>query len=141
MKIALEFECPGIAGGPSWLVLLGIRDSTIANRTLADLAIPAPSETLDVLKSKFAAVGLNTTNDLVALLGAHPFGRSQCESFIERLYNFNGTENLDPTLNVIYLETLRKVCPQGGNGSVLVNLDPTTPNTFDKNYYTNLQAQ
>ncbi|PPD89144.1 hypothetical protein GOBAR_DD13917 [Gossypium barbadense] len=132
MKIALEFECPGIvscadilaiaaqeavnlAEGPSWLVLLGRRDSTTANRTLANLAIPAAFETLDILKSKFAAVGLNTSTDLVALS--------------------------DPTLNATYLETLRKVCPQGGNGSVLVNLDPTTPNTFDSNYYTNLQAQ
>ena len=44
-------------------------------------------------------------------------------------------------MNATYLEMLRKVCPQRGNGSVLVNLDPTTPNTFDKNYYTNLQAQ
>ncbi|XVE60089.1 hypothetical protein DITRI_Ditri05aG0098800 [Diplodiscus trichospermus] len=86
MKIALEYKCPGIvscadilaiaaqesvnlAGGPSWIVLLGRRDSTTANRTLADLAIPAPSETLDVLKSKFAAVGLNTSTDLVALSG------------------------------------------------------------------------
>ncbi|XVE68564.1 hypothetical protein DITRI_Ditri09bG0078200 [Diplodiscus trichospermus] len=131
MKIALENQCPGIvscadilaiaaqesvnlAGGPSWIVLLGRRDSTTANRTLADLALPAPTETLDVLKSKFAAVGLNTSSDLVALS--------------------------DPTLNATYLETLRKVCPQGGKGSVLVNLDPTTPDTFDKNYYTNLQA-
>ncbi|KAG4142068.1 hypothetical protein ERO13_D06G111800v2 [Gossypium hirsutum] len=158
MKIALEFECPGIvscadilaiaaqeavnlAGGPSWLVLLGRRDSTTANRTLANLAIPAAFETLDILKSKFAAVGLNTSTDLVALSGAHTFGRAQCTIVIERLYNFNGTGKADPTLNATYLETLRKVCPQGGNGSVLVNLDPTTPNTFDSNYYTNLQAQ
>ncbi|XVE68529.1 hypothetical protein DITRI_Ditri09bG0075300 [Diplodiscus trichospermus] len=157
MKIALENQCPGIvscadvlaiaaqesvnlAGGPSWIVLLGRRDSTTANRTLADLAIPAPSETLDVLKSKFAAVGLNTSSDVVALSGAHTFGRARCESFIARLYNFNGTGNPDPTLNATYLEALRKVCPQGGNGSVLVNLEPTTPDTFDKNYYTNLQA-
>ncbi|MBA0810763.1 hypothetical protein Gohar_002722 [Gossypium harknessii] len=158
MKIALEFECPGIvscadilaiaaqesvnlAGGPSWLVLLGRRDSTTANRTLANLAIPAAFETLDILKSKFAAVGLNTSTDLVALSGAHTFGRAQCTIVIERLYNFNSTGKADPTLNATYLETLRKVCPQGGNGSVLVNLDPTTPNTFDSNYYTNLQAQ
>ncbi|TYH66683.1 hypothetical protein ES332_D06G140100v1 [Gossypium tomentosum] len=158
MKIALEFECSGIvscadilaiaaqeavnlAGGPSWLVLLGRRDSTTANRTLANLAIPAAFETLDILKSKFAAVGLNTSTDLVALSGAHTFGRAQCTIVIERLYNFNGTGKADPTLNATYLETLRKVCPQGGNGSVLVNLDPTTPNTFDSNYYTNLQAQ
>ncbi|GMJ07124.1 peroxidase 53, peroxidase 2 [Hibiscus trionum] len=158
MKTSLEYVCPGIvscadiltvaaqesvnlAGGPSWLVPLGRRDSTTANRTLANLAIPSPSETLDVLKSKFAAVGLNTSTDLVALSGAHTFGRAQCNFVIDRLYNFNSTGNPDPTLNATYLETLRKVCPRGGNESVLLNLDPTTPNTFDNNYYTNLEAQ
>ncbi|KAK8683159.1 hypothetical protein V6N13_039226 [Hibiscus sabdariffa] len=158
MKKELECMCPGIvscadiltvaaresvnlAGGPSWLVPLGRRDSTTANRTLANLAIPAPFETLDVLKSKFSAVGLNTSTDLVALSGAHTFGRARCISVIDRLYNFNGTGNPDPTLNATYLETLRKVCPVGGNETVLVNLDPTTPNAFDNDYYTNLEGQ
>lgn len=59
---------------------------------------------------------------------------------MDRLYNFNGTGNPDPTLNTTYLEMLQKVCPQGGNSSVLVYLDPTTPNIFDNNYYANLQV-
>ena len=47
----------------------------------------------------------------------------------------------DPTLNTTYLESLRQICPQGGNGSVLTNLDPTTPDAFDNNYFSNLQVR
>ena len=55
-------------GGPSWRVLYGRRDSRIANKTGADSGLASPFETLDELKAKFAAVGLDST-DLVALSG------------------------------------------------------------------------
>ncbi|KAF9686478.1 hypothetical protein SADUNF_Sadunf03G0162700 [Salix dunnii] len=48
--------------------------------------------------------------------------------------------NPDPTLNTTYLAALQQLCPQGGNGSVVTNLDPTTPDTFDRNYFSNLQT-
>lgn len=35
--------------------------------------------------------------------------------------------------------TLRQTCPEGGNGNAITNLDPSTPNGFDNNYFTNLQ--
>ncbi|KAJ8760094.1 hypothetical protein K2173_010950 [Erythroxylum novogranatense] len=155
MKRRLESACPGVvscadiltiaaersvflSGGPSWTNLLGRRDSRNASRALANLTIPAPFETLDILRTKFTNVGLNNNTDLVALSGAHTFGRAQCRTFISRLYNFNGTNVPDPTLNTTYLQTLQQLCPQGGNGSVLANLDPTTPDVFDKNYFSNL---
>ncbi|KAJ6713435.1 PEROXIDASE 72-RELATED [Salix purpurea] len=47
--------------------------------------------------------------------------------------------NPDPTLDTAYLQKLRQACPQGGNPSRLNNLDPTTPDDFDNNYFTNLQ--
>ncbi|XP_043692561.1 peroxidase A2-like [Telopea speciosissima] len=156
IKAALENECPGVvscadilaiaseasvvlAGGPSWSVLLGRRDSTTANQSAANTTIPAPTDSLTVLKAKFADRGLNT-NDLVALSGAHTFGRAHCRVSINRLYNFNGTGNPDPTLNSTYLKTLQQICPQGGNGSTLTNLDPTTPDGFDNHYYSNLKT-
>lgn len=155
IKTALESACSGIvscadilaiaseasvslAGGPSWNVLLGRRDGTTANITGAN-NLPGPTEILDKLKEKFVDVGLNTT-DLVSLSGAHTFGRGQCRTFINRLYNFNGTNNPDTTLNTTYLATLQGICPENGNGSVLTNLDLTTPNTFDNNYFSNLQV-
>ncbi|GAU43775.1 hypothetical protein TSUD_378000 [Trifolium subterraneum] len=125
--------------GPYWKVPLGRRDSLTANRTLANQNLPAPFFTLDQLKAAFVAQGLNTT-DLVTLSGAHTFGRSHCSLFVNRLYNFNNTGKPDPTLNTTYLKKLIKICPQNGTGTNLTNLDPTTPNKFDKNYYSNLKG-
>ncbi|KAF8403917.1 hypothetical protein HHK36_012023 [Tetracentron sinense] len=154
IKTAVENVCPGIvscadilaiaaeisvtlAGGRSWNVLLGRRDSRTANQD-GTSALPSPFETLSEITKKFTDVGLDTT-DLVALSGAHTFGRAQCRFFSGRLYNFDGAGNPDPTLNTTYLETLRQICPEGGNENTLTDLDLTTRNDFDKNYYTNLQ--
>lgn len=76
---------------------------------------------------------------LITLTGAHTFGRAQCRTFSNRLYNFSGTGNPDPTLNSTYLSTLQQTCPQNGNGAALANLDPGTPDSFDNSYFTNLQ--
>ncbi|GLU19468.1 hypothetical protein SLE2022_357180 [Rubroshorea leprosula] len=158
MKAELETACPAtvscadilaiaaeesvyLAGGPSWPVLLGRRDSRTANRRAADEFLPGPTETLEELKSKFFAVGLNTSTDLVALSGGHTIGRARCNTFINRLYDFDGNGNPDTFLDTTYLATLRELCPQGGNGSVLTDFDPTTPDTFDNNYFANLQPQ
>ncbi|KAF9597384.1 hypothetical protein IFM89_017730 [Coptis chinensis] len=128
-----------LAGGRSWNVLLGRRDSRTANFAGANTFLPSATEGLTNITAKFAALNLSVT-DLVALSGAHTFGRAQCFTFINRLYNFRGTGNPDPTLNSSYLATLRQICPQNGNGSIVTNLDLTTPDTFDSNYFTNLQS-
>lgn len=154
IKSSLESSCPGIvscadilalaaessvslSGGPSWNVLLGRRDGLSANQAGANSSIPSPFESLSNITSKFSAVNLDTT-DLVALSGAHTFGRAQCQFFSQRLFNFSGTGSPDPTLNSTYLATLQENCPQNGNGSTLNNLDPSTPDSFDNNYFTNL---
>ncbi|QCE05177.1 peroxidase A2-like [Vigna unguiculata] len=154
IKSSVESSCPGVVScadilalaaessvslsqGPSWTVLLGRRDSLTANQASANTSLPSPFETLANITSKFSAVGLDT-NDLVALSGAHSFGRSQCQFFSQRLFNFNGTGNPDPNLNSTYLTTLQQNCPQNGNGATLNDLDPSTPDTFDNNYFTNL---
>ncbi|CAN1278124.1 Peroxidase 15 [Linum perenne] len=153
IKTAVENVCPGVvscadilalaaessvvlSGGPSWSVLLGRRDSRTANQGGANASIPTPFDNLANLTSKFSNVGLNT-NDLVAL-SAHTFGRAQCRTFVNRLYNFTGS-GPDPTLSASYATTLQQTCPQNGNGAALANLDPTTSDTFDNNYYSNLQ--
>ncbi|KAK3222147.1 hypothetical protein Dsin_009172 [Dipteronia sinensis] len=155
IKTAVENSCPAVvscadilalaaeasvslSGGPSWNVLLGRRDSLSANQAGANTSIPSPFEGLTNITSKFSVVGLNIT-DLVALSGAHTFGRAQCRLFTNRLYNFSGTNNPDPTLNTSYLTSLQQICPQNGSGFSLANLDPTTPDGFDNNYFSNLQ--
>ncbi|KAJ7955529.1 Peroxidase [Quillaja saponaria] len=155
IKTALQNVCPGLvscadilaiasevsvslAGGPTWQVLLGRRDSRTANEAGANSNLPGPREDLPSITRKFTNVGLDTT-DVVALSGAHTFGRARCNTFNDRLNNFQNTSNPDPTLDATYLQTLRQACPEGGDGSRLNNLDPTTPDGFDNNYFTNLQ--
>lgn len=154
IKTSVENSCPAVvscadilvlaaeasvslSGGPSWNVLLGRRDGLIANQSGANTSIPNPTESLANVTAKFAAVGLNTS-DLVALSGAHTFGRAQCRFFNQRLFNFSGTGKPDPTLNSTYLATLQQKCPQNGSGNTLNNLDPSSPNNFDNNYFKNL---
>ncbi|OIV96006.1 hypothetical protein TanjilG_27110 [Lupinus angustifolius] len=157
IKTAVENACPGIVscadiltlaaeissvlgGGPDWKVPLGRRDGLTANRTLANINLPSPFSGLDQLKTRFTAQGLNTT-DLVALSGAHTFGRARCTFITNRLYNFSNSGKPDPTLDTTYLQQLRGECPNGGNGNNLVNFDLSTPDTIDNHYYSNLQVK
>ncbi|XP_022153752.1 peroxidase 2-like [Momordica charantia] len=152
IKAAVESSCPGVvscadilaiasqvsvvlSGGPAWIVPLGRKDSRVANRS-ATTNLPGPSEPLTSLKAKFGALGLDST-DLVALSGAHTFGRARCFFFTGRFDNFNSTGLPDPTLDPVYREQLRQMCT---TPVTRVNFDPTTPDKFDKNYYNNLQS-
>ncbi|KAM0821441.1 hypothetical protein ACQ4PT_072209 [Festuca glaucescens] len=157
VKAALEKACPGVvscadilaiaakvsvelSGGPRWRVPLGRSDGITANITGANSLLPSPRNNLTTLQRKFAAVGLDDT-DLVALSGAHTFGRVQCQFVTDRLYNFSKTGKPDPTLDGGYRALLAASCPRrGGNKTVLNDLDPTRPDAFDKNYFTNLEA-
>ncbi|MQM06805.1 hypothetical protein Taro_039634 [Colocasia esculenta] len=156
IKTAVESVCPDVvscadilalaaqisvslAGGPSYSVPLGRRDGTTVNRSAANSALPSPFEDLTSIQSKFSEHNLSDT-DLVALSGAHTFGRSQCFAFDNRLYDFDGDGNPDPTLNTTYLARLRKSCPEDGSSTTLIDFDLTTPNAFDNKYFTNLQT-
>ncbi|XP_011625273.1 peroxidase A2-like [Amborella trichopoda] len=156
IKADLESQCPGIvscadilaiasevsvvlAGGPSWSVLLGRRDGTTANKDAANNNLPSPFEGISNISTKFSNVGLDTT-DVVALSGAHTFGRAQCQFFRDRLYNFSGSGAADPTMNSSYVTTLQGSCPQSGGDTTLSDLDPTTPDGFDNAYFTNLES-
>ncbi|CAA6664709.1 unnamed protein product [Spirodela intermedia] len=147
IKTAVENFCPGIvscadilalaaqisvseAGGPSYTVPLGRRDGTTANPSGANNALPSPFEGLTSIQSKFSAVGLDDT-DLVALSVLH-LQRAPLQ--LQR----HGSP--DPTLDTNYGDTLRQSCPQSGGGSTLNDLDPTTRDAFDNNYFTNLQS-
>ncbi|KAK1616087.1 hypothetical protein QYE76_021604 [Lolium multiflorum] len=128
IKRALEHACPGVvscadilalaaeisvelAGGPSWTVPLGRRDGTTTNIESAK-NLPSPFDPLETLQEKFRNLGLDDT-DLVALQGAHTFGRAQCQ-FTQRN------------------------CTAGQSEGALVNLDGVTPDVFDNKYYGNL---
>ncbi|EES19563.1 peroxidase 2 [Sorghum bicolor] len=134
IKRALEEACPGIvscadilalaaeisvelAGGPRWRVLLGRRDGTTTNVQSAK-NLPSLFDSLAKLQEKFRNVNLDDT-DLVALQGAHTFGKVQCQF-------------------------TRHNCSAGQPQGALEDLDQVTPTVFDNKYYGNLlhgQAQ
>ncbi|KAL3693283.1 hypothetical protein R1sor_006934 [Riccia sorocarpa] len=154
IKASLEISCPKtvscadivsiaardgvvLAGGPTWNVELGRRDSTTASFSQAS-NLPGPQLTASQLINVFQAQGLNT-NDLVALSGAHTFGKAQCNRFQSRLFNFNNSGAPDPSLDASLLSTLQSICPTAS--TTLVDLDQGTPVTFDSQYYKNLQLK
>jgi peroxidase len=65
----------------------------------------------------------------------------QCQFVTPRLYNSSGTNRPDPTLDRGYRAFLSLRCPRGGDGTALNDLDPTTPDAFDSNYYTSIEAR
>ncbi|KAK7360095.1 hypothetical protein VNO77_02071 [Canavalia gladiata] len=154
IKTALERECPQtvscadilalaakvsvvIAGGPSWEVLYGRRDSLNASISASNNNIPAPTNTFQTIRTLFQNQGLNLT-DLVALSGAHTIGYARCTSFRQRLYNQSGDGTSDPSLDQNYATLLRTRCPRSGGDQNLFPLDFLTPLIFDNRYYKNL---
>ncbi|PKI33970.1 hypothetical protein CRG98_045638 [Punica granatum] len=50
-----------------------------------------------------------------------------------------GTGGPDPTLDSAFLNTLRQICPPSDDGDTMTDLDSSSPDSFDNNYFTNLQ--
>ncbi|KAF6142343.1 hypothetical protein GIB67_023368 [Kingdonia uniflora] len=127
-----------MTGGPSYAVELGRLDGRSSTEASVDGQLPHADFNLDQLNSMFALHGLTQT-DMIALSGAHTIGFSHCNQFSTRIFNFGSSNGVDPSMNPTYASDLQQECPIGVDPSVVVNLDPTTPNTFDNTYYTNLQ--
>ncbi|KAM0884718.1 hypothetical protein ACQ4PT_030813 [Festuca glaucescens] len=72
--------------------------------------------------------------------GRTPSAGAQCRFIQDRLDNFSGTRQPDPTLDGAYLNALRRSCPaSAGTGNTrLSNLDPASPDAFDSSYYANI---
>ncbi|XP_027333110.1 peroxidase N-like [Abrus precatorius] len=126
-----------LSGGPFWNVVLGRRDGTVSNGTLANAVLPSPFDTMDTIVSKFTNAGLNLT-DVVSLSGAHTIGRARCVLFSNRLFNFSGTGAPDSTLDISMLADLQILCPQNGDGNVTTVLDRNSSDLFDNHYFKNL---
>ena len=92
--------------------------------------LPPPSFRTGQLLDTFATRNFNPT-DVVALSGAHTFGRAHCSTFFSRI-NQTGTP-IDPSL----AKNLSKTCPTAQSPNTAV-LDVRTPNVFDNKYYVDL---
>ncbi|EXB53348.1 Putative Peroxidase 48 [Morus notabilis] len=136
IKGELERVCPGVvscadiislatrdgivlAGGPFYPVFTGRRDSIRSYHDEALAEIPKPDDDLTQILHLFALKGFNE-RETVSLLGGHNIGKMSCEFIHNRLYNFNGTGQPDPTLAPNFLNEMRLRCRED-NGTLSRN--------------------
>nr|XP_010931155.1 peroxidase 1 [Elaeis guineensis] len=150
IKAKLEIACPGIVScadilamiardsvhltyGPYYAIETGRRDGSrsVANDTQGNLQ--PPTANFSTLATTFIQKGL-TAKDLVVLSGAHTIGHSLCSSFSDRLYNFTGHLDLDPTIDPTYVPELKCECKPNDN-TTRVEMDPGSAFNFDLGYY------
>lgn len=67
--------------------------------------------------------------------GAHTIGVSHCGAFSRRLFNFTGKGDADPSLDPVYVEFLKKQCPNPANPATVVGMDPNSTLSFDTHYF------
>ncbi|XP_004515103.1 peroxidase 12-like [Cicer arietinum] len=119
-----------LSGGPDYPVPLGRKDGLSFN-TKGTSNLPSPFNTTTVTLNTFAPKNLDVT-DVVALSGAHTFGRAHCGTFFNRL-----SPVVDPTMDKTLAKNLKSTCPNANSGNV-ANLDIRTPTVFDNKYYLDL---
>lgn len=69
-------------------------------------------------------------------LGAHTIGVAHCSSFSNRLYNFTGVGDEDPSLDSEYAANLKaRKCKSPNDNTTIVEMDPGSRRTFDLSYF------
>ncbi|KAG2316931.1 hypothetical protein Bca52824_020053 [Brassica carinata] len=126
------------AKGPSYPVELGRRDGLVSTAASVTGNLPGPNDNVDKLNKLFAKNKL-TQEDMVALSAAHTLGFAHCSKVFNRIYSFNRTHSVDPTINKAYVKELQAACPKKVDPRIAINMDPVTPRTFDNVYFKNLQ--
>ncbi|PSR96123.1 Peroxidase [Actinidia chinensis var. chinensis] len=139
IKSDLEEACPGIvscadvlvlaaresvalAGGPFYPLQTGRRDSTLSFGETAAFELPSPQDDLPKTIASFGSRGFDE-RETVSLLGAHSIGTINCKFILSRLYNFDGTDKPDPTLDTEFLNLLRSRC---NNNHTSPSLSPSS---------------
>uniref|UniRef100_A0A3Q7EGR7 peroxidase n=1 Tax=Solanum lycopersicum TaxID=4081 RepID=A0A3Q7EGR7_SOLLC len=158
IKTALENTCQGVVScadiltlaardsvsfqfkKPMWEVVTGRRDGRISKSSEALSEIPSPFFNFTSLKQSFANKSL-TVHDLVVLSGGHTIGVGHCNLFSNRLYNFTGKGDSDPSLNSTYVTFLKTKCQSLLDNTTIVEMDPGSSLTFDNNYFSVLKQQ
>ncbi|XVF66307.1 hypothetical protein PTKIN_Ptkin10aG0024700 [Pterospermum kingtungense] len=156
IKSHLEKTCPGVVScadilalvardsvsfqfrRPLWEVPTGRRDGSISRASEALANIPTPFFNFTTLKQSFANKGLSV-QDLVVLSGGHTIGVGHCNFFSNRLYNFTGKGDADPSLNSAYAAFLKTKCQSLSDNTTIVEMDPGSSLSFDNNYFSNLK--
>ncbi|XWS53692.1 hypothetical protein CRYUN_Cryun10bG0022300 [Craigia yunnanensis] len=156
IKSQLEKTCPGVVScadilalaardsvsfqfrRPLWEVPTGRRDGSISRSSEALANIPSPFFNFTTLKQSFANKSL-TVQDLVVLSGGHTIGVGHCNFFSNRLYNFTGKGDADPSLNSKYAAFLKNKCQSLSDNTTIVEMDPESSLSFDNNYFSILK--
>ncbi|GAB4825140.1 hypothetical protein Ancab_008016 [Ancistrocladus abbreviatus] len=156
IKSKLEEACPGVVScadivalaardavvkinGPSWDVPTGRRDGRVSLASEALSNIPPPTFNITQLKTLFSSKGLSV-KDLVVLSGAHTIGVSHCQAFTNRLYNFTGKGDSDPSMDPSYVAELKKKC-KPNDSTTTVEMDPGSSKKFDIGYYVTVRKR
>ncbi|KAK7324311.1 hypothetical protein VNO77_27844 [Canavalia gladiata] len=133
IKEEVEQVCPGVvscadilalaardsvllAGGPFYPVLTGRRDSHQSFFEEATDQIPRPDDNVTRTLHLFSLRGFNE-RETVSLLGGHNIGKIGCDFIQQRLYNFQGTGQPDPSIPLDFLSQMRLNCPDNKNMS------------------------
>ncbi|KAI3975362.1 hypothetical protein MKX01_004449 [Papaver californicum] len=149
-KAAVEKVCPGVVScadilalsardsvamikGPWWNVPTGRRDGRVSTIGDAFIHLPPPFFNVTQLKASFASKGLNA-KDLAVLSGGHTIGIANCAGFSQRLYNFTGRGDTDPTLDSEYVPRLKSKC-KPNDFVTTAEMDPGSFKTFDSSYF------
>ena len=77
---------------------------------------------------------LSLQQTFLSASGAHTIGIGHCNLFSNRLYNFTGQGDADPSLNTTYAAFLRTQCTPSDT-TTTVPMDPGSSATFDNNYF------
>ncbi|KAF2301289.1 hypothetical protein GH714_022442 [Hevea brasiliensis] len=134
IKSHLEEVCPGVVscadivvlaaregvvqtGGPFYPVFTGRRDATRSFPDKATSELPSPQAHLPETLASFASKGFDE-RETVSLLGGHSIGMIHCKFFRNRLYNFNGTDKPDPSIDTQFLNLLRIICNSSTSASL-----------------------
>ena len=73
--------------------------------------------------------------EYVLVTGGHTIGIGHCTTISDRLYNFTGKGDTDPSLDPRYAAQLKKKC-KPGNSNTVAEMDPGSFKSFDEDYYT-----
>ncbi|KAH9329132.1 hypothetical protein KI387_001240, partial [Taxus chinensis] len=157
-KAQIEKKCPGVvscadilalvardavvaaSGGPSWRVRTGRRDGVTSIQSEVLNNLPGPFFNFSQLQASFANKGLSV-KDLVVLSGGHTIGIGHCNTFSNRLYNFTGKGDMDPSLDPSYANQLKTKCTSLADTTTTVAMDPNSSVAFDSAYFTNLKGK
>ncbi|CAK9169909.1 unnamed protein product [Ilex paraguariensis] len=96
---------------------------TDVTRTIVSEYVAGPK----VFRRKFAKAMIK--------LGGYTIGISHCSSFNNRLYNFTGKGDTDPTFDPNYIAHLKLKCKPGDQNSI-VEMDTGSFKMFDEDYFT-----